>query len=45
LLGSALRARRYHARCRELHLRALTLNVMIIRRTRGFLQSKAEVFR
>lgn len=36
LMGSALRARRYHARCRELHLRALTLNVMIIRRERIF---------
>ena len=32
LMGSALRARRYQAKCRELHLRALTLNVMIVRR-------------
>jgi hypothetical protein len=32
LLGSASRARRYHAKCRELHLRALTLNLMIVRR-------------
>lgn len=44
LMGSALRARRYHARCRELHLRALTLNIMIVRRRRGFLQSTADPF-
>jgi len=36
LMGSALRARRYQAKCRELHLRALTLNVMIVRRKRVF---------
>jgi len=36
LMGSALRARRYHAKCRELHLRAITLNVMIVRRPRVF---------
>lgn len=36
LMGSALRARRHHAKCRELHLRALTLNVMIIRREQVF---------
>lgn len=32
LLGSALRARSYFSQCRELCLRALTLNVMILRR-------------
>ncbi|MBX7166756.1 MAG: transposase [Pirellulales bacterium] len=36
LLGSALRARRYHSQCRELCLRAITLNVMILRRSRVF---------
>jgi hypothetical protein len=30
MLGSALRARRYWSRCREMALRALTLNIMII---------------
>ena len=42
LMGSALRARRFHARCRELHLRALTLNVMIIRRQRVFYRACQE---
>lgn len=32
LMGSALRARTYFSQCRELCLRALTLNVMILRR-------------
>ncbi len=36
LMGSALRARRYHSQCRELSLRAITLNVMILRRMRVF---------
>ena len=36
LMGSALRARRYHAKCRELSLRAITLNVMILRRSQVF---------
>ena len=36
LLGSALRARRYHSQCRELRLRALTLNVMILRHNEVF---------
>ncbi len=36
LMGSALRARRYHSQCRELSLRAITLNVMILRRTGVF---------
>lgn len=30
MLGSALRARKYWSRCREMALRALTLNIMII---------------
>jgi hypothetical protein len=33
LLGSALRARSYWSQCREILLRAITLNVMILRRT------------
>lgn len=33
LQGSSLRARSYWSQCRELHLRAITLNVMILRRT------------
>ena len=44
LMGSALRARRFHARCRELHLRALTLNVMIIRRRRVFYRAGMSPF-
>ena len=41
LLGSALRARTYWSQCREITLRAITLNVMIIRRQiRAFLQSR-----
>src|SRR5262245_1170400 len=36
LLGSALRARSYWPQCRELILRALTLNVMILRRRKVF---------
>ena len=40
LLGSALRARTYWRQCREITLRAITLNVMILwRPIRGFLQS------
>lgn len=31
LLGSALKARQYHSQCRELHLKALTHNIMILR--------------
>jgi Transposase DDE domain len=30
-LGSALRARSYHSQCREIVLRAITHNVMIVR--------------
>jgi hypothetical protein len=33
LMGSALRARHYWSQCRETALRAITLNVMILRRT------------
>lgn len=36
LMGSALRARRYHSQCRELSLRAIALNVMILRRNGVF---------
>ncbi len=32
LLGSALRARTYWSQCREISLRALTLNIMILLR-------------
>ena len=35
-LGSALRARSYWSQCREITLRALTLNVMILRRRKVF---------
>ena len=31
LLGSAMRVRRYGSQCREITLRAITLNVMILR--------------
>ena len=36
LIGSALRARRHHSKCRELSLSAVTLNVMFLSRTRVF---------
>jgi hypothetical protein len=36
LLGAALRARRYWSQCRELFLRSLTLNIMILWRTKVF---------
>jgi hypothetical protein len=36
LLGSSLRARSYWSQCRELMLRALTLNTMILRRRKVF---------
>ncbi|MHC4090178.1 MAG: transposase [Planctomycetota bacterium] len=43
LLQSALHARRYWSQCREITLRAITLNIMILwRRGRGFLQSKPD---
>jgi hypothetical protein len=41
LQGSALRARNYWSQCRETCLRAITHNVMILRRTWGFLQSRS----
>ncbi len=45
LLGSALRARSYWSQCREITLRAITLNAMILwRRIRGFLQSRSGYF-
>lgn len=36
LLGSALRARHYWSQCREILLRAITLNIMILRQVEGF---------
>jgi hypothetical protein len=36
LLGSALRARSYWSQCREILLRTITLNVMILRRAEDF---------
>jgi DDE family transposase len=36
LLGSALRARKYWTQCREIFLRTITLNIMILRRRQGF---------
>ena len=36
LMGSALRARNYWSQCRETVLRAITLNVMILRRWQVF---------
>jgi hypothetical protein len=34
LMGSALRARKYWSQCREILLRSITLNIMILRRAR-----------
>ena len=43
LLGSAMRARCYWSQCREITLRAITLNIMILRRGHGaFLQSSSK---
>jgi hypothetical protein len=36
LMGSALRARQYWSQCRETILRAITHNVMILRRMQVF---------
>jgi len=36
LIGSAMRARRYWSQCREITLRAITLNVMILRQQMSF---------
>jgi Transposase DDE domain len=44
LLGSALRARRPRSQHRELYLRALTLNVMILKRHRLFYRAFASPF-
>jgi hypothetical protein len=44
LMGSALRARRYHSQSRELCLRAITLNVMILRRDGVFYRACQEPF-
>lgn len=44
LMGSALRARRYHSQCRELSLRAITLNVMILRRDGVFYGARMSPF-
>ncbi len=45
LLGSALRARTYRRQCREITLRTITLNVMILwRPIGGFLQSTPAPF-
>ena len=40
LLGSALRARRYWSQCREILLRAITLNIMILRRRKDFYRAR-----
>jgi hypothetical protein len=44
LLGSEMRARSYWARCREMQLRALTLNIMILRRRRVFYRAARSRF-
>ena len=45
LLGSAMCARRYGSQCREITLRAITLNVMILRHNyRAFLQSRTGTY-
>ena len=45
LLGSALRARGYWQQCREITLRALTLNAMLVwRQLGGFLRSNPDTF-
>ena len=40
LLGSALRARNYWSKCREMVLRSLTLNIMILRRRKVFYRAR-----
>jgi hypothetical protein len=42
LMGSALRARSYWSQCRETFLRAITLNVMILRRRKVFYRAGRE---
>ena len=44
LLGSALRARTYWSQCREIVLRALTLNIMILRRREVFYRASMTRF-
>ena len=44
LLGSALRARSYWSQCREILLRTITLNVMILRRAKGFYRAGQNYF-
>jgi hypothetical protein len=44
LLGSALRARSYWSQCREIFLRAITLNIMILRRVQDFYRAVANLF-
>ena len=44
LLGSALRARKYWTQCREIFLRILTLNMMILRRTKVFYRAPRWLF-
>jgi Transposase DDE domain len=44
LLGSALRARTYWSQCREIVLRALTLNIMILRRREVFYRADLSPF-
>ena len=44
LLGSALRARSYWSQCREIFLRTITLNIMILRRRKGFYRAVMSPF-
>ncbi len=44
LMGSALRARTYWSQCREIFLRAITLNIMILRRLQGFYRADLSRF-
>lgn len=45
LMGSALRARTYWSQCREMMLRAISLNVMILRRHHLFYRAGHSAFR
>jgi hypothetical protein len=44
LLGSALRARSYWSQCREILLRSITMNIMILRRNAGFYRADLSPF-
>ena len=44
LLGSAMRARKYWSQCREILLRAITHNIMILRRRQVFYRASATYF-